>query len=262
VILRLLVLVAGIANGERRIAAPSPGEGRDGDDSSAIRDSRFAIRAPQESAQRLRAGQEKIKVRDFDGAIPDFERCLQLQPEEYNASFGLGVCYWEKEEFRKSREHFAKVVELVEKEQPGAPLPDVHQKLLGCAMMLEDFDAAVAEATRLLKFQARAEYFYARALARQRKGDFQGTLEDCADALREEPGLTKVRILRADALLASSDVDAALAEYAAAIQRKPSDPGGPLGRACAYYRLERWKEAAEDLKAARKLNQGQNSNVD
>src|SRR6516162_268347 len=122
------------------------------------------LAAPQDSsAQRLRAGQEKIKVRDFDGAIPDFERCLQLQPEEYNASFGLGVCYWEKEDFRKSRDHFSKVVLLVEKERPGAPLPDVHQKLLACAMMLEDFDAAQAEATRLLQFQARAEYFYTRA---------------------------------------------------------------------------------------------------
>src|SRR5262249_42204399 len=95
---------------------------------------------PQESAQRLRAGQEKVKVRDFDGAIPDFERCLQLQPEEYNASFGLGICFWEKEEYRKARDHFAKVVDLVEKQQPGAALPGVHQKLLGCAILLEDFD--------------------------------------------------------------------------------------------------------------------------
>jgi tetratricopeptide (TPR) repeat protein len=225
-------------------------------------ESPIAIRAMQESAQRLRAAQEKIKVRDFDGAIPDFERCLELQPEEYNASFGLGVCYWEKEEFRKARDHFAKVVLLVEKDQPAAPLPAVHQKLLGCAMLLEDFDAAVAEATRLLQFQARAEYFYARALARQRKGDLKGTLEDCADALREEPAHTKARTLRAYALLAASDVDAALAEYAGAIQRKASDPGGPLARAVAYYRLERWKEAGEDLKTARTLNQGQNSNLE
>jgi tetratricopeptide (TPR) repeat protein len=77
------------------------------------------------SAQRLRAGQEKIKVRDFDGAIPDFERCLQLQPEEYNANFGLGICFWEKEEYRKARDHFSKVVERVAKEQPDAPLPGV-----------------------------------------------------------------------------------------------------------------------------------------
>jgi tetratricopeptide (TPR) repeat protein len=221
-----------------------------------------ATGASQESAQRLRAGQEKIKVRDFDGAIPDFERCLELQPEEYNASFGLGVCYWEKEEFRKARDHFSKVVLLVEKEQPGAPLPGVHQKLLGCAMLLEDFDAAITEATRLLKFQVRAEYFYTRALARHHKGDLKGTLEDCAEALREEPTLTKARTLRAYALLAGSDVDAALAEYAAAIRAKASDPGGPLDRACAYYRLDRWKEAGEDLKSARKLNQGQSSNLE
>ena len=112
------------------------------------------------------------------------------------------------------------------------------------------------------KVQARAEYFYARALARQRKGNGKGTLEDCAEALREEPTHTKARTLRAYALLAASDVDAALAEYSAAFRLKASDPGGPLGRAGAYYRLERWKEAEEDLKTARKLNQGQNSNVE
>jgi predicted TPR repeat methyltransferase len=51
---------------------------------------------PQESQVRLRAGQEKVKVRDFDGALPEFEKCLELDPEEYNAAFGLGVCWWEK----------------------------------------------------------------------------------------------------------------------------------------------------------------------
>jgi tetratricopeptide (TPR) repeat protein len=127
------------------------------------------LAAPQDSsAQRLRAGQEKIKVRDFDGAIPDFERCLELQPAEYNASFGLGICFYEKEEYRKARDHFARVVELVEKEQPGAPLPGVHQKLLGCAILLEEFDAAVREASHLLQIQATGEYYYARAIARRR----------------------------------------------------------------------------------------------
>jgi len=216
----------------------------------------------QESAQRLRAGQEKIKVRDFDGAIPDFERCLQLQPDEYNACFGLGVCFWEKEEFRKARDQFSKVVQLVEKEKPDAPLPGVHQKLLGCAMLLEDFDAAVAEATRLIQFQPTAEYFYARALARQRKGDLKGTIDDCAGALREDTHLTKARTLRAYAIVAGGDPDAGLAEYAAAVRAKPSDPGGYLGRACALYRLERWAEALDDLKAARKFNRGVSSDLE
>src|SRR5205807_2551846 len=113
---------------------------------------------------------------------------------------------------------FTKVVELVEKEKPGAPLPGVHQKLLGCALLLEDFDAAVAEATRLLQVQPTAEYYYARALARQRKGDLKGTIDDCAGALKEDALLTKARTLRAYALLVGGDVEAGLAEYAAAIQ--------------------------------------------
>lgn len=217
---------------------------------------------PQESAQRLRAGQEKIKVRDFDGAIPDFERCLQLQPEEYNASFGLGVCYWEKEEFKKARDHFSKVVALVEKEKPGAPLPGVHQKLLGCAMLLEDYDAAVAEATRLIQFQPTAEYYYARALARLHKDDPKGAIDDCAAALKEDALLTKARTLRGYALLVGGDAQAGLAEYAAAIQAKPSDAEGYLGRAGAHLRMERWKEALDDLQSARKFNRGVSSNLE
>jgi tetratricopeptide (TPR) repeat protein len=275
----LVVLLVGIRNPEPGIragASPTPApalEGRgvrrlppgkagSGTPLPRIRDAGFGTLVPQESAQRLRAGQEKIKARDFDGAIPDFERCLQLQPEEYNARFGLGVCYWEKEDFRKARDHFSKVVEIVEKEQPGAPLPGVHQKLLGCAMLLEDFDAAVAEATRLIQFQPGAEYYYARALARQRKGDPKGAAEDCADALREDALLTKARTLRAYVILAGGDAEAGLAEYARAVQARASDPGGYLGRACAYYRLERWAEALQDLQSARKLNRGQHRNVE
>src|SRR5262249_25719004 len=160
-------------------------------------------------------------------------------PEEYNANFGLGVCYWEKDEYRKARDHFSKVVELVEKEKPGAPLPGVHQKLLGCAMLLEDFDAAVAEATRLIQIQPSAELYYARALARQHKEDLKGAIDDCAAALKENALLTKARTLRGYALLVGGDAQAGLAEYAAGIQAKPSDAEGYLGRAGAYLRLER-----------------------
>src|SRR6185503_14877316 len=58
------------------------------------------------------------------------------------------------------------------------------------------------------------------------------------------------------------DPDAGLAEYAAAVRAKPSDPGGYLGRACALYRLERWAEALDDLKAARKFNRGVSSDLE
>jgi tetratricopeptide (TPR) repeat protein len=215
-----------------------------------------------QSEAHLRAGQEKLKVRDFDGAIPEFEKCLALHPEQYNAHFGLGTCHWEKDEYRKARDHFAKVVELVEKANPGAPLPAVHQKLLGCALLLEEFDAAVGEATKLIAIQATGEYYFARALARQRKGDLKGALDDGASAIAEDPRLTKARSLRASVLAAQGDAKGAMDEMAAAIQAKPSDPAAYLARACIHYRAERWAEAAADLESARKLFTGLNSDLE
>jgi tetratricopeptide (TPR) repeat protein len=214
----------------------------------------------QQSEVRLREGQEKIKVRDFDGAIPDFEKCLELNPDQYNAHFGLGTCFWEKDEYRKARDHFAKVVEIVEQTTPGAPLPAVHQKLLGCALLLETFDAAVAEATKLIAIQATAEYYYARALARHRKGDPKGALEDCVGAMKEDPLLTKARTLKAEVLFAKGEGEAAMAELVAAVRLKPSDPAAFLARACAHYREGRWPEAQQDLQSASALNAGQSSN--
>ncbi|HLY10982.1 MAG TPA: tetratricopeptide repeat protein [Planctomycetota bacterium] len=222
----------------------------------------LVLLAPQESAVRLKAGQEKLKVRDFDGAIPEFEKCLERAPEEYNASFGLGVCYWEKERYKDSRAQFRRVVDLVERRTPDAALTTVHQKLLGCALLLEDFDEAIAESTLLLKTQERAEYYYDRALARQRKGDLNGALEDAAAAVREDAQMAKARTLRAAVVLARGDAATALSELDEARKAKPSDPGVPFARACALLLLGRDAEALTDLRAALKANQGLSSDLE
>jgi tetratricopeptide (TPR) repeat protein len=218
--------------------------------------------APQESQARLAAGQEKIKVRDFDGAIPELEKCLELAPDEYNASFGLGVCYWEKEQYKTARGHFRRVVEAVERRTRGAALTTVHQRLLGCALLLEDFDEAVDEATLLLKTQERGEYYYDRALARHRKGDLNGALEDCAAAVREDARMSKARTLRASIVLAKGDAATALKEYDEARKANPSDPGVPLARGCSLLLLGRDAEAPVEFRASLKVNTGLSSDLE
>lgn len=218
--------------------------------------------APQESEARLRAGQEKLKAGDYQGAVPEFERCLELNPDEYNARFGLGVCAWEKEDFSRARDHFRAVVERVERLHPGTPLLGVHQKLLACALLLEDFDAAVGEASRLIDLEPRGEYYYDRALALVRKGNFAGALEDCSRALREETSLIKARVLRAFTLLSVGRAADALAEFATVIEQKPTDRRGYLGRAWALYSLERYGEAGADLEEAWNKNRGQGSDAE
>jgi tetratricopeptide (TPR) repeat protein len=222
----------------------------------------LVLMAPQEAAQRLKAGQEKIKLRDFDGAIPELEKCLELDSEEFNASFGLGICFWEKERYPACRTQFRRVVELVERKTPGATLTTVHQKLLGCALLLEDFDDAVTESTLLLKDQERAEYYYDRALARQRKGDLNGALDDCAAALREDSQMAKVRVLRATIVHAKGDPATALSDLDQAARAKPSDPSVPLARGCLHLLQEQDAEALAAFRASLKVNFGQTADLE
>lgn len=216
----------------------------------------------QDPQAHLKAGQEKIKVRDFDGAIPELEKCLALAPEEFNASFGLGLCHWEKEQYPTARGHFRRVVEVVERRTPGAALTTVHQKLLGCALLLEDFDDAIAEATLLLKTQERGEYYYGRALARHRRGDLNGALEDCTAAVREDARMAKARTLRASIVLAKGDAATALTEYDEARRSRPSDPSVPLARGCSLLLLGREAEALGEFRASLKVNHGLSSDLE
>src|SRR5262249_36283707 len=156
----------------------------------------------------------------------------------------------------KSRTQFRRVVEIVEKRTPGAALTTVHQKLLGCALLLEDFDQAIAEATFLLQTQERAEYYYDRALARQRKGDLNGARGGCGAAQQEGGEVGAARPLRGSIARARGGAAPAVEEPAAASGARASDPKPPLAKGCALMLLGRDADALGDFKASLKANQG------
>lgn len=58
------------------------------------------------------SGDKYYQAGDIDGAIAEFKRALQLDPENVNVQNSLGVCYGVREEFDKALECFENAVQL------------------------------------------------------------------------------------------------------------------------------------------------------
>jgi tetratricopeptide (TPR) repeat protein len=60
----------------------------------------------------LRAGEAAFGQRDFDDAIKDYGRALELQPENYDAALFLGNAYERKNEAAKARAWYERAIQL------------------------------------------------------------------------------------------------------------------------------------------------------
>ena len=221
-----------------------------------------ALALAQDAHTLLASGQEKLKAKSYDAAIADFEACLAKDAAQFNAHFGLGVCRWEKDEIRAARTHFGKVVELVERKSPEAALPRVYQQLLACDLLLEDFDRAIEDASYLLKLQATGEYYFDRALAQQRKGDWAEAINDGRKALVESPNLIKARVLRGQVYLLKGDPEWARHEFEEAVKSAPESWEAHAGLGTGDYFLQRPSTARESLEQSRRLNRGITRSLD
>jgi tetratricopeptide (TPR) repeat protein len=117
--------------------------------------------------------------RDWDGAIADFTKAIELQPDD-------AVNY----QFRAHAKHFK-----------------------------GDFDGAIADYTRSIALKpGDAGAFSSRGLDRIAKADFDGAIADTTKALELQPDLAIAFNTRGEAKYAKGDVDGAIADYTRGIE--------------------------------------------
>ena len=62
--------------------------------------------------QAMRAGEAAFSRQDFDEAITDYSRALQLEPKNYTATLFIGNTFHRKNDFAKAREWYEKAIQL------------------------------------------------------------------------------------------------------------------------------------------------------
>ncbi|WP_024882258.1 F0F1 ATP synthase subunit A [Methylosinus sp. LW3] len=161
-----------------------------------------------------RSGAYRVKG-DFDRAIADLDKALQLAPKSASALLDRA---------------------------------SIHQAR-------GDLDRAIADYDKGLQVDPKVAAAYSgRAKAYRDKSDLDKALADFDEAVELDPESVSFRLDRAALHLARDDFDQAIADYTIVVERAPRLAEALLGRASAYRGKQDIERAKQDLEAALKLD--------
>ena len=149
---------------------------------------------------------------DFDGAITDYTRAIELDPEYAEAYNYRGFAHLNN----------------------------------------GDIDKAIADYTKAIDIdQELTEAYKDRATAYLANSDFDNAINDYTKAIQLDPDDTNIYNYRGLAHFRSSEVDKAIDDLSRAIQLKPEDSADAYyNRGVVQLSLQNWEEAKTDLKTA------------
>ena len=241
--------------------------------------------APTDAAGFNVRGVSFLARHEFDRAIADFTRALEIDPHSGKYLYHRGAAYFGQRQDDLAMRDFNQSVEF----SPKDPLPLLARAELRLIKGDEnrarkDFDLAETLAPDDLSVLRRRPFAYERAeryeeaiqgyglvIAKSsddvQRSQYQNdrcwvraewghelkqALEDCNAALRARPGYAKFLDSRGFVYLRMGQYDDALADYDAALRTAPKQEVSLFGRGLAEWAKGRKAEAAADLAQARK----------
>ncbi len=132
--------------------------------------------------------------------------------------------------------------------------PDAHHWRVVALIELKRYAEVVDSCDRYLKTGDLAiDLLELRGLARAKRNDFSGAIEDYTLALGHRPDSATLRARRGWAYLVSGAASLARRDFDAAIRLDPGGPDAYSGRGSAMVALGHWKEAAADVEESLRL---------
>ena len=104
------------AYGNRAKAYFDNGQFKKGDDDTKKAIELFS-KAEDKAAAFVNRGNAKIYLKDYMGAMKDYDEAIRLKPDYAGGYHGLGICYTEKSEYERAIDYFNKAISI-EKESP------------------------------------------------------------------------------------------------------------------------------------------------
>jgi protein O-GlcNAc transferase len=192
---------------------------------------------------------------DAADAIPELETAEKLDPAAPEAPYLLGILYLQAGRYRDAERELSASLKLRPENGDGwATLGSVYNKL----DKLPEAVAALKEAVRQSPLQPDPHLTLATVLARQNQpAEATEERSKAADLMREHMNLQRAEVSThsADSLLASGQVDEAIADYREALSFDPNYPQAHEGLAKALERQGNTMEAAAERQKANALRQ-------
>jgi Na+/H+ antiporter NhaD/arsenite permease-like protein/Tfp pilus assembly protein PilF len=186
---------------------------------------------------------------DFDRAIADLDKALQLNPKSTLALIKRASIYQEKGDLDRAITDYNAALAA----QPKSAAA-FHGR--GEAYRAKnDFDRAIMEYSTALRLDKNSAATYrGRAGAYRAKGELDKALSDFDEAARLDPRSAAIYVERGAAYQAKNNLDQAIADFGQAIALDPKFAEAFLNRANVYRGKHDLENARQDYEAALKLD--------
>ncbi len=168
---------------------------------------------------------KKFEVGDYKGAIGDYSRVLEIDPNNVSALYNRGVSRQNIGNFKAAIKDFTKVIELKPKFAQGHNNRGVcYRKLEDNENAIKDFDSAII---------LNPEYivaYYNRALAKKSTKDIIGEIEDFNKAIELNPNFIEAIFNRGLEYKNMQEYQDAIDDFSRVIDLDPNDFSAYLNR--------------------------------
>lgn len=169
---------------------------------------------------------------DYDLAVQDYDRAIQLKPDYAEAFYGRGLVYYAKKEFDSAIQDYSQAIQL----KPG--YTEAYNARGIAYLSLNQYDASVkamSDFDEAVKLNPDfAEAFFDRGKAFASDGRFKRAIPDYTKAIELQPDYPEAFVHRSDAYMYIHDSLHALEDLNQAIKLNPEDADAIFARSSVY----------------------------
>ena len=204
-----------------------------------------------EASAHVSSGTEKQKFGDYDGAIADFDRAIEIDPQNVGAFVNRAVCKQAKDDHLGAIADWDRALELKPDDGGWYVNRGIVKEAVG------DHEGALADYDRAAEVEPEYEVaFIARAYIRAKQGDYEGAIADYDRVIELWPDNAAAFDDRGLAKSRQGNSDAAIVDFDRAIELQPSNADYYLNRGTAKVNAKDFLGAISDFARAVELDPG------
>jgi tetratricopeptide (TPR) repeat protein len=198
-------------------------------------------------------GQRADVKKDYDTAIKNYTKYIQLKPDEARPHFMRAFAYSHKGDIDNAISGLTDVIRVAPNDHS---LADASRTVLVMNayglrgvfyLNKREYDKAISDLTEATRLDPKgAENFSNRASAYEAKGDREKALADYNESIRLNPNRAITYCQRGGLYEIMEEVDKSLADYTKAVQESPSLAWGYVGRGRIYEKKGDHEKAISD----------------
>lgn len=163
-------------------------------------------------------GEDYLRKKDYDSAITEFTRAIEVDPGRANFHDGRGTAYLGKKDYGRAVANFNKAIEI-------DPKRAFFLTNRGSAYLdMNDYERAIADFTKAIEIDPTRPYSHVnRGRAYFGMNDYDRAVANFSKAVEIDPKYDWAFFQRGEVYFQRKDYDLAIADYARAIEIKPHE---------------------------------------